>query len=110
MAVFPTTRRNMIVRAAGSGPGESRAALEDLCSAYWEPLYRFARRRGSDADSARDEVQDFFARLLERGWIENVRADRGRFRSYLLAGFKHHVASLHDSLGPEVETPWAGPP
>jgi hypothetical protein len=64
--IFPKTRWSLVIRAAGSDPDDAREALDHLCRAYWEPLYRFARRSGADADAARDEVQGFLAELIER--------------------------------------------
>jgi RNA polymerase sigma-70 factor (ECF subfamily) len=36
----------MVLRAARSDTTRARAALEDLCQAYWYPLYAYSRRRG----------------------------------------------------------------
>jgi RNA polymerase sigma-70 factor (ECF subfamily) len=94
---FPTTHWS-VVRAAGQASSpEARAALAALCAAYWYPLYAFIRRQGVNADDAQDLTQEFFARLLERRDVEKARADRGRFRSFLLASARHfllnHIAS-----------------
>jgi RNA polymerase sigma-70 factor (ECF subfamily) len=42
---------------------------------------------------AQDLTQEFFARLLEKRWLEGVDRERGRFRSWLLAGMKHFLAN-----------------
>jgi RNA polymerase sigma-70 factor (ECF subfamily) len=54
------------------------------------------RRHGADADDARDLTQGFLASLLDRKHFENLRADRGRFRSFLLASFQNFLAKDHD--------------
>ena len=98
---FLTTRWS-VVAAAGRGqpgrsaPAEVRAALSELCAAYWPPLYAFARRRGSPPDEAADLVQDFFARLLEKGDLAAADPQRGRFRAWLLTAFKHHASNVRD--------------
>ena len=98
---FLTTRWS-VVAAAGRGqpgrsaPAEVRAALSELCAAYWPPLYAFARRRGSAPDEAADHVQDFFARLLEKGDLAAADPQRGRFRAWLLTAFKHHASNVRD--------------
>lgn len=80
--------------AAGQNDGEkAHQALAKLCSAYWYPLYVFARRRGYGATQTEDLTQEFFAQLLERKDLTEVRAERGRFRSFLLASFKHLLAN-----------------
>ena len=89
---FETTQWSVVL-AAGQpedSPG-ARAALEKLCRRYWYPLFVYARRRGSSVADAQDAVQEFFARVLERRDLQAVRRERGRFRSYLLAGLKHFL-------------------
>jgi len=81
----------VIAAARGPDPDAARAALSTLCEAYWYPLYAFIRRWGADPDAARDLTQAFFASLLERGDIEQVRPERGRFRTFLLASAKHFL-------------------
>jgi RNA polymerase sigma-70 factor (ECF subfamily) len=80
---------------AGGSP-ESRDALEALCAACWFPLYAFARRAGSSREEAEDLVQGFFANLLEKGWLRQADRERGRFRTFLLAAFRHHTAHERD--------------
>lgn len=97
---FVTTRWS-VVRAAGGNtePAARRAALETLCRAYWGPLYAFARRRGSARSAAEDLVQGFFARLLEKNDVAVATSERGRFRSFLLAAFVHHLSNERDREG-----------
>jgi RNA polymerase sigma factor (sigma-70 family) len=71
-------------------------ALEELCRAYWYPLYAFVRRQGYAADEALDLTQSYFARLLERRDLQQVRPDLGRFRSFLLASVKHFLSNELD--------------
>lgn len=92
-ARFLTTRWSLVLAA---GRGESAAALESLCRAYWYPLYAFARRRGATHEVAADLVQGFFAQLLERRDLHDVAPEKGRFRSFLLAALTHHAAHERD--------------
>ena len=78
-------RRDDTVRA---GP-----ALAELCRVYWYPLYAYVRRLGRSAEDAQDLTQEFFARLIEKQWLDNVDRERGKFRSFLLTAFKHFLAS-----------------
>jgi RNA polymerase sigma-70 factor (ECF subfamily) len=77
------------------GPG-ARAALAELCAAYWYPLYAFARRKGYDPDEAADLVQGTFAALLARDGLAGLAPERGRFRSFLMAACAHHIADCRD--------------
>lgn len=74
---------------------EGRAALSELCAAYYHPVFVFLRRLGYPEDVARDHAHAFFAHLLERGF-PNVDPQRGRFRSYLLGAVKYFVGDLND--------------
>lgn len=59
------------------------AAMEVLCRAYWSPLYAYLRRSepGLSSHDAKDLVQGFLARLIERGDLEFVGPEKGRFRT-----------------------------
>lgn len=91
---FPSTRWSM-VESSRAATTAGRAALGELCERYRLPLVIFARRRVGDPDEARELVQDFFADLLGRGGFATVEHGRGRFRSYLLGAFCHHVARTY---------------
>ena len=73
--------------------GDSTAALERLCRAYWYPLYAFVRRQGHDAHDAQDLTQGFFELFLAKHYLKDVDRDKGRFRSFLLASLKHFLAN-----------------
>jgi RNA polymerase sigma factor (sigma-70 family) len=92
---FVTTRWTQVLVARGNSP-EARAALSDLCAAYYAPVFAFIRRETPNEDSARDFTQGFFAHLLARSGIDTVDPQRGRFRSYLLGAVKHFLADRRD--------------
>ena len=82
-----------VVRAAQAG---SREAWDALIASYWKPAYFFVRRRGHDVEAAKDLVQGFFARALEKDYLDGVSAERGKFRSWLLAALTHYLANERD--------------
>lgn len=92
-AEFPATKWSIIQSAARTASPASRAALEDLCRAYWPPLYAFLRRSSHDPDEARDLVQGYLARLIEREDLATIGPGKGRFRSYLLSGLRNFLVS-----------------
>lgn len=92
---FATTQWTRVLQARGDSP-EAKAALSDLCAAYYAPAFAFIRRNAPDEDSARDLTQEFFARLLVRQGIDTVDPARGRFRSFLLGAVKHFLADIRD--------------
>jgi RNA polymerase sigma-70 factor (ECF subfamily) len=91
-AAFRTTRWSLVSCAADAAGPETQVALDALCRTYWYPLYAFLRRRGEAPGDAEDHVQGFFAELLEKGRLAQADRERGRFRTFLLAALKHHVA------------------
>lgn len=93
--MFATTQWSLIATAAADSP-ESRAALAQLCEAYWFPLYAYIRRKGHDRAPAEDLTQAFFAKLLETNDLAMADRNRGRFRSFLLAACQHFLANQHD--------------
>lgn len=86
------TRWTLVLRA-NEVSSEGRAALSDLCAAYYKPVFVFLRRSGFDEDTARDHAHSFFAHLLQRGFPK-LDPQRGRFRSYLLGAVKYFVSGL----------------
>lgn len=88
---FPSTHWS-VVAAAGRGSDVERAALSELCRAYWAPLRAYALGIGLPAAEAEDLVQGFIAAFIESDSVRRADASRGRFRSYLLGALKHHLS------------------
>ncbi len=90
---FETTRWSVVLAAAGNDSQAAREALSSLCQTYWYPLYAYVRRRGLDADDARDLTQGFLTSLIERQDFAGLDQERGRFRAFLLASLKHYLSN-----------------
>ena len=93
---FPATRWSLIAASRQPSVRGCRAALETLCGAYWYPLYSYARRQGASPENAQDLTQGFFARLLEKHYLDDFDRERGRFRTFLLTAFRHYVTNDRD--------------
>ena len=93
---FHTTHWSLVVSAAEESGESSQAALSDLCQTYWYPVYAFIRRRGHSAEDARDLAQEFFATLLEKGYLADADPDRGRFRAFLLTAVSRFISKQRD--------------
>src|SRR4051812_30864101 len=93
---FATTHWSLVLAAGPGGTPASQQALATLCEAYWYPLSAFVRRSGHQPEDARDLTQAFFARLLEKHYLRAADPERGRFRSFLLAAFKHFLSKERD--------------
>ena len=90
---FCTTHWSVVLRAGRESGPESQAALEQLCQAYWFPIYAYVRRHVADPENAKDLTQEFFARLLARNLVSQADPQRGKFRAYVLTLLKHFLAN-----------------
>lgn len=90
--VFPNTRWSVVLAATGHTSAESATALEDLCRAYWYPLYAFVRRSGQSPHDAQDLTQEFFYRLVEKRWLAGADREKGKLRTFLIVALKHFMA------------------
>jgi RNA polymerase sigma factor (sigma-70 family) len=99
-ASFRTTRWSVLRTAGGAGE-PARAALDELARTYWYPLYAYGRRLGQGREAAMDLVQGFFAQLLERGELQHLQPELGRFRAFLKVAFRnfHHNARKGEQAG-----------
>lgn len=89
---FATTRWSLVARAGSEDSLVARDALNELCRAYWMPIYAEIRRRSHAPADAQDLTQEFFARLLRGHAFGRADRDKGRFRSYLLAALDFFLA------------------
>ena len=88
---FATTHWSVVLAAGGDSSLGARPALENLCSAYWYPLYAYARRKGHGPDDSQDLVQAFFDRFLELKYVRLAKRSRGRFRCFLLSSLNNFL-------------------
>ena len=91
-----TTHWSVVLAAADASSPDSDRALATLCEAYWYPLYAFVRRQGHAAHEAEDLTQEFFARILEKQYLDGVGPEKGRFRTFLLVCLRRFLANEWD--------------
>jgi RNA polymerase sigma-70 factor (ECF subfamily) len=96
MARFDTTNWSVVLKAARADTTAGQDALATLCETYWYPVYAFVRRSGARAQEAEDLTQEYFARLLEKRFLDDVRPERGRFRSFVLVSVRHFLCNERD--------------
>jgi RNA polymerase sigma factor (sigma-70 family) len=89
---FATTQWNVVLTAKEDETSEASAALDQLCRTYWPPLYAYICRDGYNVSEAQDLTQEFFFRLIDRNYLQHLRHQRGRFRSFLLTFLKHFLS------------------
>ena len=93
---FATTRWTVVLAAGNRSTPDADVALEELCRTYWYPLYAYIRRHGHSKEDAEDLAQSFFARFLQKNYLEKLRSEHGKFRAFLLASLKHFLANEWD--------------
>jgi RNA polymerase sigma-70 factor (ECF subfamily) len=95
-AWFVTTHWSVVLSAREKDSPQSAAALETLCRTYWYPLYAYLRRQGRVPHDAQDLTQGFFARLLQKDYLQAAAREKGKFRTFLLVALKRFLANEWD--------------
>src|SRR5262245_17892302 len=88
---FPATSWSRLGRIRRDGALDAEA-LEQLARSYWKPVYLFIRMRWAKTnEDAKDLTQDFFAWILESGFLAKADRERGRFRSFIKLALKSYL-------------------
>ena len=81
---FPPTHWSAVLAARSDDPAERTRALDILIGAYWKPVYKYIRIRwNKPGEEAQDLTQDFFTRVIEKGFLERYDPARARLRTFL---------------------------
>lgn len=90
-AAFVSTQWSMVLETRRDSANR-RAALEQLCRAYWLPIYGYLRRRDHAPADAEDLTQSFFVYLLDGDFLDRPDPAKGRFRGYLIGALRHFLS------------------
>lgn len=93
---FASTQWSLVLAARARDDDASEHALQQLCLAYWPPLFAYARRRVTNLHEAQDLTQAFFERLLEKHYLADADPQRGRFRAFLITAFRNFLSKERD--------------
>lgn len=93
--IFPTTHWSAVLAVQDEHPTRAQQALEELCQAYWHPLYSYLRRLGNSPPDCRGFDSGFFQELLKLHSLQRADPTRGRFRAFLLGCLKKFMAREH---------------
>jgi len=85
-----------VLHAADSKDPTAEASLSRLCQTYWYPLYYYIRRLGHSPEDAQDLTQEFLARLVHKDYLNGVKQEKAKFRSFLLVALKRFLANEWD--------------
>jgi RNA polymerase sigma factor (sigma-70 family) len=93
-ALFPTTRRSVVLALASDDAGERTRGFDTLVTLYWKPLYKYARVAWSrPAQDCEDLTQAFFTRILESDALAGYDQSKASFRGFLRVLFDRHAAN-----------------
>jgi RNA polymerase sigma-70 factor (ECF subfamily) len=97
VAGFQTTRWELVAKASAPQGLEREQALEELCRIYWPVIYAYIRKKGFSPVDSQDLTQDFLFHLVKGTMLDEVRSEKGRFRSYLAACCNHFLSNHRDA-------------
>ncbi len=83
----------LVRRAAALSAPE---ALSSFCDASWWTVYSLVRAQGYRGADAEDLTQAYFARFVEKDYLEEVRAWRGCVRPFLRVSVRHFLSNERD--------------
>jgi RNA polymerase sigma factor (sigma-70 family) len=84
VGAFPSTRRSLLAGVASDDHAVRRRSLDAIARVYTLPLLEHVRRRWPRPDAeARELVQAFWARAVDKEYLASFVAEKGRFRTFL---------------------------
>ena len=77
-------------------PSPGRGRRLPFCARPTGVPCSFARGLGYTTEDAHDLTQGYFALLIEKDYLGDVRLREGRFRAFLLTSFRHFLSKERD--------------
>jgi RNA polymerase sigma factor (sigma-70 family) len=103
---FPATQWSLVAKAVAKDTQEDtqegEQAMAAICERYWLPLYAFARRSGCNPQDAEDMTQGFIYTIIRRNGLKSADATKGRLRSFLIAGMRNQIISVHRKQSTQI--------
>ena len=83
-----------VIRDCRDPQGEAyQSRLDSLFRRYWPPVYSFIYRNWTrNVEEAKDHTQAFFTVFMEKNFLKNVEAERGRFRNFVCVALRHFLS------------------
>jgi RNA polymerase sigma factor (sigma-70 family) len=97
---FPPTHWSAVLAARSDDPAERSRALDLLISAYWKPVYKYIRIRwNKPREDAQDLTQEFFTRVIEKGFFDRYDPAKARLRTFVRVCVDGTVANEAKAAG-----------
>jgi RNA polymerase sigma factor (sigma-70 family) len=95
---FPQTGYTVIGQLASDDAALRAVAYEKLVGAYWKPAYKHVRLKWKASnEDAKDLIQGFFTRALDKGFFRDYDPAKASFRAYLRACLDRFAANQRQS-------------
>ena len=69
-------------------------AREEVCAAYWPPVFSYLRALGCEREDALDLTQELLADFCDGGGLGRVEPEVGSLRSYLRTATRHRLLNF----------------
>lgn len=86
---FPATMWTVLLAARDPAAPEAVAAREEICRAYWRPVFSYLQSLGLRPDEAEEVTQNLLAHFCQPGGMADVDRAKGRLRHFLKASARH---------------------
>src|SRR6266481_2308527 len=95
---FPQTGHTVIGQLASEDSALRALAFEKVVGAYWKPAYKYVRLRWMVSnEDAKDLIQGFFTRALDKGFFREYDPAKASFRTYLRTCLDRFTANERQS-------------
>jgi RNA polymerase sigma factor (sigma-70 family) len=95
---FPQTGHTVIGQLASEDAAQRAVAYEKVVVAYWKPAYKYARLKWKASnEDAKDLIQGFFTRALDKGFFREYDPAKASFRTYLRTCLDRFAANERES-------------
>jgi RNA polymerase sigma factor (sigma-70 family) len=95
---FPQTGHTVIGQLASEDDALRALAYEKIVGAYWKPAYKYVRLKWKASnEDAKDLIQGFFTRALDKGFLRQYDSAKASFRTYLRTCLDRFAANERQS-------------
>jgi RNA polymerase sigma factor (sigma-70 family) len=95
---FPQTGHTLIGQLASEDAALRAVAYEKVVGAYWKPAYKYVRLKWKASnEDAKDLIQGFFTRALDKGFLRQYDSAKASFRTYLRTCLDRFAANERQS-------------
>ena len=96
---FPATMWTALLAARDPDAPEAVAARDEVCRAYWRPVFSYLQSLGLPHAEAEDVTQTVLSYFCHSGWMARVDREKGRLRHFLKATARHALYNFRRDGG-----------